>query len=59
MNRKINLPDHLVPQTAVEKGGDKLCDHDFPPETECSHNDTVEWYECSKCKLKLGFEVYD
>jgi len=58
-NRKIILPDHLCPQTMVNKRGDKNCDHDYPPETKDSHNDTVEWYTCTKCGMETGFEVYD
>lgn len=51
--------DYLCWPTAVERGGDPDCDHDFPPETTCSNDDTVEWFSCSICGLRLGFEVYD
>lgn len=57
--RKIELPEYLCGPTIQHRGGDPKCDHDYPPETTCSHNDTVEWYNCSKCGMRTGFEVYD
>ncbi len=59
--RKIDLSkrDYLCPGTMVCRGGDENCDHDYPDETTDTHNGTVEWFTCTKCGMRTGFEVYD
>jgi len=61
-NRKIKLPVYCCPHTCKTRGGDEECDHDYPPESQKEHDEWggswVEW-TCSKCGMRVSFEVYD
>lgn len=60
--RKIKLPDYCCAATCKTRGGDRRCDHDYPPESQQEHDDFegpswVEW-TCSKCGMRTSVEVY-
>ncbi len=55
--RKVVLPEYCCPQTLKFSGGDKNCNHDYPPESKIEHDEWVEW-TCSKCSGTLTVEVY-
>lgn len=56
MNRKIDLPLYCCPFGYKTEGGDKNCDHDYPPETKVEEAEWVSW-KCSKCGMTVYFEV--
>jgi len=58
VSRKIELPSYCHPLTGTSFGGNKKCDHDYPPESKKETATFVEW-TCSKCGLRRGYEVYD
>lgn len=33
-SRKIELPDYCCPQDVSTRGGDRDCDHDYPPDSK-------------------------
>jgi hypothetical protein len=55
--RKIKLPAYCTPFNCRTSGGNKDCDHDYPPE---SKKETVSWvtWTCSRCGMRTSFEVY-
>jgi len=55
--RKIALPSYCCPHGCQTSGGDKDCDHDYPPESKVEHTTYVTW-RCSKCGMRVSFEVY-
>lgn len=57
--RKIQLPGYCHPMTGKSRGGDKNCDHDYPPESKQEDDHDVVWWTCSKCGMQRGYEIYD
>ena len=57
-NRKIKLPDYCCPFNPKFSGGDKNCQHDFPPEFS-DEDERTAWWVCSKCNMRVTYEVYD
>ena len=57
MNRKI-YSEYVHPGTGVSYGGDKDCDHDYPPESVDSYAEYMCW-TCSKCNMKRCYDVFD
>ena len=56
--RKIVLPEYVCPFTGFSLGGDKDCDHDYPPESH-EEGDEISTWVCSKCGMRRSYEVYE
>ena len=56
--RKISFDyKHFCPQPYI-KGGDKSCDHDFPPESKNESDYGADW-TCSKCGMNVAYDFWD
>ena len=56
-SRKIELPNYCCALDVNMAGGDKDCDHDYPPESKVE-NDTYVLWTCSRCDMKTSFGVF-
>ena len=56
-HRKIELPAYCCPGDVRTVGGQKDCDHDYPPESKDESASFVTW-TCSICGLKICVGVY-
>jgi hypothetical protein len=56
--RKIVLDQQVYCPVAYCEGGERECDHDYPPEPYKSDFDYATW-QCTRCGMRTTFEVWD
>lgn len=57
MSKKIKLNTEIYAPVPFYEGGDKNCEHDFPEKPDRDEDEYATW-KCTKCGMKVTFEVY-
>jgi hypothetical protein len=57
-HRKIDPPSYCCTYDMNHRGGDRNCNHDYPPESKREYATCVEW-TCSICGMRTSLGVYE